>query len=169
MRGAERTIDSGSGPQFVAAALTALDSRRRFDDAMAKDYLSYLAAGGLDGVLVLGTTGEFASFSVKERKQILESYIKHRGKLSVMAQVGAPNLPETLELLAHAADAGAGSALVLPPFYYKNVSTEGVLRYYEPVLDAARIPPTIPNRTEKSNVGTNRSKESASGRERHCR
>jgi hypothetical protein len=45
MRGAERTMDGGSGPQFLAAALTTLDSRRRFDEAMAKDYLSYLAAG----------------------------------------------------------------------------------------------------------------------------
>jgi 4-hydroxy-tetrahydrodipicolinate synthase len=103
-------------------------------------------------VLVLGTTGEFASFSVKERKQILESYLKHRGKVSVMAQVGAPNLPETLELLAHAADAGAGSALVLPPFYYKNVSTEGVVRYYEPVLQAARIPVLLYNIPQLSGV-----------------
>ena len=62
---------------------------------------------------MLGTTGEFASFSVKERKQILEGYIKHRGKLPVMAQIGAPNLPDALELLAHATGAGADAVLVL--------------------------------------------------------
>jgi 4-hydroxy-tetrahydrodipicolinate synthase len=140
------------GPQFLIAALTMLDRSGRLDDALVKDYLAFLAHGGADGVLVLGTTGEFASFSVKERKQILECYLRHKQKLSVMCQVATPNLPETLELLQHAGVAGADSALALPPFYFKNPATEGLIRFYEPILRAAKVPVLLYNIPQLSGV-----------------
>src|SRR5579864_6296481 len=121
---ASSRLPDSSGPQFIVAMLTMLDARARFDDGMNKDYLAFLQAGGADGGLVLGTTGEFSSFSVAERKQVLESALKHRGKLSIMCHVGAGNLPDTLDLLDHATRAGADSALVLPPYYYKNPTVE---------------------------------------------
>jgi 4-hydroxy-tetrahydrodipicolinate synthase len=124
----------------MVAALTMLDSSGRFDDSLNRDYLRYLDKGGANGVLVLGTTGEFASFSVRERKQILESSIKHKGRLDIMAMITTSNLPETLELLEHAAHAGAGSVLVLPPFYFKNPTVEGLTAFFEPVLKASRLP-----------------------------
>jgi 4-hydroxy-tetrahydrodipicolinate synthase len=141
-----------AGPRFLVAALTMLDARGQFDDGMNKDYLAYLARGGADGALILGTTGEFSSFSVRERKQILESAIKHKGKLEIMCQVATPNLPETLELLDHAAKAGAGSALVLPPFYFKNPAVDGLAAFYEPILRAAKIPVLLYNIPQLSGV-----------------
>src|SRR5262249_28333956 len=78
--------------------------------------------------------------SIAERKQALESSLRHRGKLAIMCQVGAGNVPETLDLLDHATRAGADSALVVPPYYYKNPSPEGLAGFYEPILRAARIP-----------------------------
>ncbi len=152
---ASARIGQSDGPQFFVAAVTTLDRNQRFDDAMNKDYLAHVAAGGADGALALGTTGEFSSFSVKERKQILESFLRHKGKLAIMCQVGTPNLAETLELLDHAASAGAGSALVLPPFYYKNPSVEGVAAYYEPILKAARLPVLLYNIPQLSGVPIN--------------
>jgi hypothetical protein len=138
-------LGQSSGPQFIVAAVTTLDRAGRFDDGMNKDYLAMVAEGGADGALALGTTGEFSSFSVKERKQILESFLRYKGKLGITCQVTTPNLPETLDLLAHAAAAGADSALVLPPFYYKNPSVDGVAAFYEPILKAARLPVLLYN------------------------
>ncbi len=145
-------LSQPAGPQFLIAALTMLDHNGRLDDGLVRDYLHFLEQGGADGVLVLGTTGEFPSFSVQERKQILESYLRHKGNLSVMCQVGTPNLPETLDLLAHAASAGADSALVLPPFYFKNPSTEGLAHFYDPVLRASRLPVLLYNIPQLSGV-----------------
>lgn len=125
--------------------LTMMNSNGKLDDALNKDYLAYLAAGGADGALVMGTTGEFASFSVQERKQALESTLKHRGKLRIMCHVGASNLPETLQLLDHATGAGADSILVLPPYYYKNPSVDGLCAFYEPILRATRRPVLLYN------------------------
>jgi 4-hydroxy-tetrahydrodipicolinate synthase len=141
-----------SQPQFLVAAVTMLDAQGRFDDAMNKDYLAFVAEGGADGALAMGTTGEFASFSIKERKRILESFVRHKGKLSIPCQVGAANLPDTLELLEHAAAAGADAALVLPPYYYKNVPLDGVKAFYEPILKAARIPVLLYNIPQMSGV-----------------
>jgi 4-hydroxy-tetrahydrodipicolinate synthase len=145
-------IGPGSGPQFIVAAATMLDRNGRFDDSMNKDYLAHIAEGGADGALALGTTGEFASFSVKERKQILESFLRHKGKLSILCQVTTPNLPETLELLEHAATVHADFALALPPFYYKNPSIDGLVAFYEPILKAARIPVLLYNIPQNSGV-----------------
>ncbi len=145
-------LGQNDAPKFVVAALTMLGRDGRFDDAMNKDYLAFVAEGGADGALALGTTGEFASFSVKERKLILESFVRHKGKLWIPCQVGASNLPETLELLEHAAATGADSALVLPPYYYKNVSLDGVVAFYEPILKAARIPVLLYNIPQMSGV-----------------
>jgi 4-hydroxy-tetrahydrodipicolinate synthase len=145
------TLPAGE-QRFLIAALTMLDGKGQFDPSLQRDYLRFLEKGGAEGALILGTTGEFASFSVKERKAILESSVKHKGGLEIMAQVTTPNLPETLDLLDHAASAGAGSALVLPPFYYKNLSTDSIVAFYEPVLRAARLPVLLYNIPQLSGV-----------------
>lgn len=131
---------TATGPRFFVATLTPLDRKGNFDASLSRDLLAFLRERGVDGALVLGTTGEFSSFSVQERKKILEAMLREKGSLEVMCQVAAPNLPETLDLLHHAAGAGANSALVLPPFYYKNPKVEGLARFFSPVLEAARIP-----------------------------
>ena len=142
---ASSKFPASAGPRFIVALLTMTDQRGKLDDALNRDYLAYLAAGGADGGLVMGTTGEFASFSVPERKQALESTMKHRGKLAVICQVGACNLPDTLDLLDHAGRVGVDAALVVPPYYYKNPSVEGLAAFLEPVLRAAKLPVMLYN------------------------
>jgi 4-hydroxy-tetrahydrodipicolinate synthase len=89
---------------------------------------------------VTGTTGEFSSLSIQERKKVLEVYLRDKKALEVMCQVGTTNLPETLELLQHATEVGADSVLVTPPFYYKKLSVEGLARFYYEILEKATIP-----------------------------
>lgn len=145
-------LPTAEGPQFIVAALTMCDKNGRLNDSLNRDYLRFLEKGGADGVLVMGTTGEFSSFSVAERKQALESTLKHAGKLSVMCQISTSNLPETLDLLEHAQRAGAGSVLALPPFYFKNVTLEGLLAWYVPILKTARVPVLLYNIPQLSGV-----------------
>lgn len=58
----------------------------------------------------------------------------------MIVQVGTPNLPETLDLLAHAQANGADQVLCIPPFYFKNPDTRGLTKYYSQVLEASKIP-----------------------------
>jgi 4-hydroxy-tetrahydrodipicolinate synthase len=137
---AAKTSAVKAGPQFYVAAITPCDSTLKFDEALYRGLMPFFKERGADGVVVLGTTGEFPSFSVPERKRVAETALKHRAGLRVIVQVGTPNLPETLDLLAHATANGADGALCIPPFYFKTPSLEGLTKYYSQVLEASKIP-----------------------------
>lgn len=135
-----KTGAPAAGSRLYVAVVTPCDSRGRFDDGTYRDLMPFFKDHGVDGVLVLGSTGEFPSFSVAERKKVAETALKHRAGLEMIVQVGTPNLPETLELLNHAQANGADQVLCIPPFYFKNPKTEGLTKYYSQVLEAAKIP-----------------------------
>jgi 4-hydroxy-tetrahydrodipicolinate synthase len=138
---AAETGSARSGnPKLYVAAVTPCDSKNRFDEGLYRDLMPYFKERNVDGVVVLGTPGEFASFSVAERKKVAETALKHRAGLRMIVQVGTPNLPETLELLSHAGANGADGALCIPPFYFKNPPVEGLYKYYSQVLEATKLP-----------------------------
>jgi dihydrodipicolinate synthase/N-acetylneuraminate lyase len=92
-------------------------------------YVDFLAAGGLDGVLALGTTGEGLLFSVDERKRIVELFVgAARGKLQVAVNAGAQTTADTVALAAHAAEAGADAVAVISPPYFP-LDDESVLAH----------------------------------------
>jgi 4-hydroxy-tetrahydrodipicolinate synthase len=89
---------------------------------------------------VLGTTGEFASFSVQERKQIAATALKDKLGMNIIINPGTANFPETLEIARHAVNHGADGLLVIPPFYYKEPPLEGLTRYYSMLFDQVHLP-----------------------------
>ncbi len=110
------------------------------DYAWIPYHLQYLQDSGLDGVIPIGTTGEGPSLSVDERKTLLDTVIARRGRLRVIPGVGTPSLAESIDLIRHAFAAGADSVLVLPPYYWRSVGTEGLLRYFRTLCDQALMP-----------------------------
>src|SRR5437899_529121 len=125
---------------FWVAASTPCDKSLKFDEGLYKDLLAYLKANGADGVVVLGTTGEYPSFSVAERKRVAETALKHRSGLNIIVSPGTPNFPETIELSQHAAANGADGLLIIPPFYYKNPPPAGLTKYYSLIFEQVKIP-----------------------------
>jgi 4-hydroxy-tetrahydrodipicolinate synthase len=125
---------------FWVAASTPCDKNLKFDEELYKDLLAYLKANGADGVVVLGTTGEFPSFSVSERKKIAEVAFKNRNGLNIIVSPGTANFPETLELSQHAEANGADGLLVVPPFYYKHPHPDGLVRYFSMLFESVKIP-----------------------------
>jgi 4-hydroxy-tetrahydrodipicolinate synthase len=63
--------------------------------------MPYFKEKGVDSIVVLGTTGEYPSFSLAERKKVAETALKHRTGLAIIVQVGTTNFPETIDLLSH--------------------------------------------------------------------
>src|ERR1700719_2744148 len=131
---------SGEKQLFWVAASTPCDKNLNFDPELYKDVLAYLKENGADGVVVLGTTGEFPSFSVEERKKIAETAFKHRNGLNVIVSPGTANFPETLELSQHAEANGADGLLVVPPFYYNNPRLDGLTKYFSMLFEQVKIP-----------------------------
>jgi dihydrodipicolinate synthase/N-acetylneuraminate lyase len=102
----------------LAAAVTPLRDDGLDEDAFGP-YADFLVAGGLDGALVLGTTGESMLFGVDERRRVLELYVAAaRGRLQIAAHCGAQTTRETVALAAHAAEAGADAVAVIGPPYF---------------------------------------------------
>jgi len=100
----------------LAAALTPLgDGGGSVDEAAFGPYCEFLR--GLDGVLALGTTGEGILLSAPERKRVLELFLA--GGLRAIAHCGAQTTATTVELAAHAADAGAAGVAVIGPPYFQ--------------------------------------------------
>ncbi|MBI1850751.1 MAG: dihydrodipicolinate synthase family protein [Planctomycetes bacterium] len=103
-------------------------------------HVAWLRAEGVDGVLSLGTTGEFASLSFSERRDVIRFVLSKRGSLEVIVNCSATNLPEVLELARAAADGGARAALVMPPFYFRAAPRAGFIDFYRRVLDRSPLP-----------------------------
>src|SRR5262249_59836008 len=83
---------------FWIAAATPCDKNLKFEEDLYKDMLAYFKAQGADGIVVLGSTGEYPSFSVAERKKVAETALKHRNGLNIIICSGTSNFPETIEL-----------------------------------------------------------------------
>jgi 4-hydroxy-tetrahydrodipicolinate synthase len=117
---------------LFTATLTALKPDLSVDAQATLEHCRWLRANGSDGIVVLGTTGEANSFSIKERKALLEALVAGGltpGRLLVGA--GCCAVPDTVELAGHAVELGVGGVLLLPPFYYKDVSDDGLFSAIE--------------------------------------
>jgi 4-hydroxy-tetrahydrodipicolinate synthase len=134
-----RVLGSSSKTMFWVATVTPCDKNLKFDPGAFKDILAWYKHNGADGIVVLGTTGEFPSFSVAERKQIAEVALDNKQGMNMIVGPGTSNFAETLELAKHAEEHGADGLLVIPPFYYKKVPTDGLIRYYSMLFDQVHI------------------------------
>src|SRR6058998_442122 len=101
----------------LAAALTPLkDAGEALDEAAIPPYVDFLHAGGVDGLLALGTTGEGFLLPVEQRLRAAQLYVEAaRGRLQVAVHAGAQSTWDTVELAAHAADVGADAVAVMGP------------------------------------------------------
>jgi dihydrodipicolinate synthase/N-acetylneuraminate lyase len=103
----------------LAAAVTPLRDGS-LDEAAFAPYLGFLADGGLDGVLALGTTGEGILFSADERRRALELFLRaSSGRLQVAVHCGAQTTADTVALAGHAAESGADAVAVIGPPYFQ--------------------------------------------------
>ena len=84
-----------------------------------------------------GTTGEGASFSLAERRGAVDALIAGGVPArQIIVSTSCAALPETIELTRHAVQAGTHGSLMLPPFFLKGVSDQGVIDCYRQVIDA---------------------------------
>ena len=116
------------------AVLTAMNPDLSVDlDRMAA-HSRWLLAQGANGLGVLGTTGEANSLGLSERIGLMEGLVE-RGLPAdrMLPGVGVPALTDTVIMAKRAAELGCRGCLVLPPFFYKNPSEDGLFAYYSEI------------------------------------
>lgn len=122
----------------IAAAATPLVGGQAIDHEKLVAHCRRLLDSGCDGINLLGTTGEATSFSIEQRLAAMRAIAGSGAPLDrFMVGTGAANLADAVRLTAAARDLGFAGALLLPPFYYKNIDAGSVADYVEAVIAGA--------------------------------
>jgi 4-hydroxy-tetrahydrodipicolinate synthase len=109
-------------------------------------------AGGVHGLVPVGTTGETATLSHEEHRRVVELCVQTaRGRVSVVAGAGSNSTAEAIELVRHAKTVGADAALVVTP-YYNRPSQEGLYAHYKAINDAVQLPILVYNVPARTSV-----------------
>ena len=118
-----------------AAVLTAMRQDLSIDLDRMTAHAKCLLANGCNGLGVLGTTGEANSVGVSERVEVMEGLVA-RGipAATMMPGTGTTAIPDTVMLTRKAEALGCRGALLLPPFFYKNPSDDGLFAYFSEVI-----------------------------------
>jgi 4-hydroxy-tetrahydrodipicolinate synthase len=118
-----------------AAVLTAMNADLSIDLDRMAGHCRWLLANGCNGLAVLGTTGEANSLGISERIAVLEGLVARGIPASKMLPgTGTTAITDTALLTRKAQELGCRGALLLPPFYYKNPSDDGLLAYFNEVI-----------------------------------
>lgn len=135
-------MTTASQPTGVfAASLTPMTADLEIDLPRAVAHNQWLLANGCDGVAPLGTTGEANSLGFDERLALLDA-LADAGitGAQMIAGVGCTAIPDTVTLTKKALANGAGGVLMLPPFYYKGPSEDGLFAAYSEVIQRVGDP-----------------------------
>ncbi len=123
-----------------AASVTPVTSDLLPDEDRMASHVKWLFENGCHGVVVFGTTGEANSFSVSERRQLLDELAKRGTDMSrIIVGAGCCAITDSIELSRHAVDIGCLATLMLPPFYYKNISEDGLFRSISAVVEGSDL------------------------------
>jgi 4-hydroxy-tetrahydrodipicolinate synthase len=120
-----------------AAAVTPLKPDFSLDLDNVPLLLDHLASRGCHGALLMGTTGEGPSFSSHARISLLKSALAvqdQRSDFRLLLATGTPSLDETTELTRSAFNSGADGVVVLPPYFFRKASDDGLFAWFSEVL-----------------------------------
>ncbi|GIL01169.1 MAG: dihydrodipicolinate synthase family protein [Alphaproteobacteria bacterium] len=125
----------------IAAVPTPVTEAGEPDTERFLRHARWALANGCDGLNVLGTTGEANSFSAAQRRRVMAAAAAALDPARLMVGTGTPDLATTIDLTRLAHEAGFAAALVLPPYYYKGVSDDGLFAWFERLVAATADAP----------------------------
>ncbi len=99
-------------------------------------FCRWLLDEGADGLAIFGTTSEANSMAASERMALLDRLVASGVPAAkLMPGTGACSITEAATLIKHAVAHGCGGVLMLPPFYYKGMTDQGVYDFIAAVID----------------------------------
>ena len=126
----------------VATPFTALEE---IDEPRLRSLVEETVVGGIHGLVPNGSTGEFQTQSLDERKRVVEIVIDQAaGRVPVMPHIGALRTSDAVALATHADAAGAAAVMAVAPFY-EPLELDELKIYYRAIADAVSVPVMIYN------------------------
>ncbi len=109
----------------------------RVDFERLTRHIQVLVGEGLDGLLVNGTTGEGQSFDFDERAELVQAVREAAPGLKVMTGTGCASLTDTIRCTQKAWELGSDTVLIVPPFFFRSVTINGLIEYFRRVFAEA--------------------------------
>jgi len=130
---------------IMPAMVTPFDERGGIDFAATESVVERFIGAGVDGLSILGSTGEFPHLSAGERRDFAEKVVGIvDGRVKVVVGVGSTSTREASELARHAGEIEADATLCVPPFYFKS-GEKALFRHYSAVARASGLPMLVYN------------------------
>lgn len=123
--------------EFMTPVVTIFDRDGGVDAAGCRKVYERLIAGGVDGLVVMGSTGEFFAMTVEQQKQVIDVAAEYKDRVRVLIGVSRMVIGEVAELADYARAKGLDEVMVVSPYYFK-FTEEALEAYYDQVADAVQ-------------------------------
>jgi len=124
---------------IIPAFYACYDDEGNISEARTKVLCEYLHDKKVQGVYVGGSSGECIYQSIEERKDVLTYVAKYlKGKMTLIAHVGAPSTRDSIALAKHAEELGYDALSAIPPIYFK-LPDRAVYRYWSEIVDSTEL------------------------------
>ncbi|MBY0099185.1 dihydrodipicolinate synthase family protein [Mesobacillus maritimus] len=122
--------------EFLTPVVTAFDIDGQLDHQANKNIYDFLIDGGVDGLVIMGSTGEFFSMEAVQKKELIDlvvDHVNHRTKVYI--GTACMTVEETVNLSNYALNAGADGVMIVSPYYF-SLSDESIEFFYDQVAEA---------------------------------
>jgi 4-hydroxy-tetrahydrodipicolinate synthase len=109
------------------------------DTERLRELIAYFESTGVDGLLIMGTAGEFAMMNEAERRLVVDVAMSTVRDLETIVNAGWASTRETIKLAKYAKDAGADAAIAVEPYFY-HPTQDGIARHYLDIAMATDFP-----------------------------
>ena len=124
----------------------------KIDEEALRGLIDFQIAGGVDGIVPCGTTGESATLNHEEHDQVIRIVVDAcKGKASVLAGTGSNSTQEAIQLSRNAKNAGVDGLLQITP-YYNKPNQEGLYHHFSSIADAVDLPIVLYNVPSRTSV-----------------
>jgi dihydrodipicolinate synthase/N-acetylneuraminate lyase len=121
--------------------ITPFDADGKVDESVMRSLVDFYVSSSVQGLFVLGSTGQGPAMSIPERIRAAEIALDQaRARLPVVIHVGTADAESTVELARHAYQKGASAVAVVPPYYYSDHTEYEIICHYRAVAQAVPVP-----------------------------
>lgn len=136
----------------ITPVITIFDEDRKIDFKGNEEVINSLVNSGVNGLLFLGSMGEFFALTMEEKKKFIKFVVKTVNKrVPILIGTGGTIIDEVIELTNFAEDEGADAAVVVSPYYFK-LNSESLYEYYSQVAKNTKLPLIIYNFPDRTAV-----------------
>jgi 4-hydroxy-tetrahydrodipicolinate synthase len=137
---------------LIAASVTPFADDDSLDERRLRSHLDYLVAAGVDGILVIGGSGEYVNLAPEERLRVIGVSAEHiANRVPMIVGALGPSTREAIDIGCFAAQAGAAAILAPPPYYIKP-SIDGTVGHFQDLVRETGLPVIAYNNPGRTGV-----------------